>query len=315
MVVTEDVQDNIKKKKEAFKDWQQRGGQELKEVYQQAKRKTKRAVAKAKEEAWKKWYDNMETKEGEKLIYKVAKQRAKNRQDIGEVSVIKSKEGDMLTDEKNIKERWQEYFSDLLNVENSREPLEEQPPVEDPVQGITQEEVKEAMKKMKSGKAPGCSGLTVDLLKSLGDTGVHMMHTLLEKIWLEEKVPTEWELSEIVPLYKRKGDPLECGNFRGIKLMEHAMKLLEKILEKRLRELVSVDDMQFGFSPGKGTIDAVFVIKQLQEKHLERNKDLFITFVDLEKAYDRVPRDLVYWCLRKCNVPEKLVRMVEATYH
>ena len=191
----------------------------------------------------------METKEGEKLIYKVAKQRAKNRQDIGEVSVIKSKEGDMLTDEKNIKERWQEYFSDLLNVENSREPLEEQPPVEDPVQGITQEEVKEAMKKMKSGKAPGCSGLTVDLLKSLGDTGVHMMHTLLEKIWLEEKVPTEWELSEIVPLYKRKGDPLECGNFRGIKLMEHAMKLLEKILEKRLRELVSVDDMQFGFSP------------------------------------------------------------------
>ena len=72
--------------------------------------------------------------------------------------------------------------------------------------------------------------------------------------------------------------------------------------------------MQFGFSPGKGTTDAVFTILQLQEKHLEVHKDLFLTFVDLEKAYDRVPRDLVYWCLRRRGVPEKLVRLVEATY-
>ena len=63
----------------------------------------------------------METKEGEKLIYKVAKQRAKKRQDIGEVNLIKSKEGGMLTDEKNIKERWREYFGDLLNVENMQQ--------------------------------------------------------------------------------------------------------------------------------------------------------------------------------------------------
>ena len=78
-------------------------------------------MAKAKNEAYKEWYDKMGTEEGERLIYKVAQQRATSRRDIGEVNVIKDQTGDMLTDEVKIKERWREYFSNLLNVENARE--------------------------------------------------------------------------------------------------------------------------------------------------------------------------------------------------
>ena len=142
-----------------------------------------------------------------------------------------------------------------------------------------------------------------------------MMHEILKRVWEEEQMPEEWKKSEIVPIYKQKGYPLECGNFRGIKLLKHGMKMFEKIVERRLRKLITVNNRQFGFSPGKGTTDAVFIIQQLQEKHIEVHEDLFLTFVDLETAYDRVPRDLVYWCLRRRGVPEKLVRLVEATYH
>ena len=91
--------------------------------------------------------------------------------------------------------------------------------------------------------------------------------------------------------------------------------MFEKIVQSRLRKLFIVNNMQFGFSPGKGTTDAVFITQQLQEKHSEVHKDLFLTFVDLEKAYDRVPMDLVYWCLRRRGDSEKLMRVVEATYH
>ena len=63
--------------------------------------------------------------------------------------------------------------------------------------------------------------------------------------------------------------------------MEHGMKMFEIIVERRLRKLITVNNMQFGFSPGKGTTDAVFIIQQLQEKHLEVHKDLFLAFVDL----------------------------------
>ena len=96
-------------------------------------------------------------------------------------------------------------------------------------------------------------------------------------------MPEEWKKSEIVSIYKQKGNPLECGNFRGIKLLEHGMKMFEKILERRLRKPITVNNMQLGISPGKGTTDAVFIIQQLQEKHLEVHKDVFFTVVDLEK--------------------------------
>ena len=77
---------------------------------------------------------------------------------------------------------------------------------------------------------------------------------------------------------------------------------------------MKIDDMQFGFVPGKGTVDAIFMVRQLQEKFLEKRKDLFFVFVDLEKAFDRVPRKVVRWVLRQLGVEEWLVQKVMTMY-
>ena len=76
------------------------------------------------------------------------------------------------------------------------------------------------------------------------------------------------------------------------------------MLEKIGRELVSIDGMQFGFVLGRGTTDAIFIIRQLQEKHLAKEKNLFFAFVDLEKAFDCVPRDILWWSMRCLGLPE-----------
>ena len=127
-------------------------------------------------------------------------------------------------------------------------------------------------------------------------------------------VPSDWEQSFIVCLYKGKGVALERGNYRGLKLTEQVMKILERIVDGLIRQLVSIDDSQFGFVPGRGTTDAIFVVRQLQEKYLAANKRLCMAFVDLEKAFDRVPRKVIWWALRKLGVEECIVRLVQGMY-
>ena len=94
-------------------------------------------------------------------------------------------------------------------------------------------------------------------------------------------------------VYKGKGDALECGSYRGIRLLEHVMKILERVVETRVRRIVKIDDMQFGFMAGKVTTDAIFIVRQPQEKYLAKKTDLWMAFIDLEKAFDRVPGEMV----------------------
>ena len=72
--------------------------------------------------------------------------------------------------------------------------------------------------------------------------------------------------------------------------------------------------MQFGFRSGRGTTDAIFIVRQIQEMFLEKKRDLWMAFVDLERAFDRVPRKVVWWALRRLGVEEWLVTVTIAMY-
>ena len=122
------------------------------------------------------------------------------------------------------------------------------------------------------------------------------------------------ERSWIVSVYKGKGDALECGSYRGIKLLDQVMKVMERVIEKRVRSIVLIDEMQFGFRPGRGTTDAIFIVRQLQEKYLGRKRELWMAFLDLEKAFDRVPREVVWWALGQMNVDRSLINVIMSMY-
>ena len=92
------------------------------------------------------------------------------------------------------------------------------------------------------------------------------------------------------------------------------MKLWERIIEARLREIVKIRDNQFGFIPVMSTTEPVFALRQLQEKCREMNKYLHMFFGDIENAFDRISRDQIWWCLRKKGVPEEYVQIVQDMY-
>ena len=79
-------------------------------------------------------------------------------------------------------------------------------------------------------------------------------------------MPDKWRRSVLVPLYKGKEDIKECGNYRGIKLMSHTMKLWERVIEARIRKEVTIAEKQFGFMPGRSNTDPIFCLRMLLEK-------------------------------------------------
>ena len=308
----EHVGEVITAKWQAFKAW--KTGKGTRASYYAAKRIARRAVHHARQEADKEVYKNIDPKSSE--LYRLANQLRKENADVVGDKPVKNDAGEMSMSDDSKQKAWLEHYQRLLNAEFDWDPnhLSDESPVEGPPIPITIDMVKKAISQMKAGKAPGPSGIVVEMIRAAGDMGASMIRDLAAAIIRDGKVPSDWEQSFIVSLYKGKGDALERGNYCGLKLTEQVLKVLERIVDGLIRQVVSIDDSQFGFVPGRGTTDAIFVVRQLQEKYLAANKRLYMAFVDLEKAFDRVPRKVIWWALRKLGVDEWIVHLVQGMY-
>jgi hypothetical protein len=155
----------------------------------------------------------------------------------------------------------------------------------------------------------GLDDILIKVWRCLGDLAI---------VWLTKmfnKMSKEWRRSILVPIYKNKGDIQSCTNYRGIKLMSHTMKLWERVIEHRLRGTTWVSTNQFGFMPGRSTIEAIFLIRQVMEQFRDQKKDLHMVFIDLEKAYDKILRNVMRWALEKHKVPIKYVTLIKDMYN
>ncbi|KAK2921479.1 hypothetical protein Q8A73_000964 [Channa argus] len=274
----EEVQECIQRKRLAKKKWDTERTEESRQEYREIQRKVKVEVAKAKQRAYEDLYARLDTKEGEVDLYRLARQRDRDGKDVEQVMVIKDKDGKVLTGARNVMGRWKEYFEELMNKENERERrVEEVTGVEQEVAKISKSEVRRALKRMKSGKAVGLDDIPVEVWKCLGEVAVEFLTSLFNKILESERMPEDWRRSVLVPIFKNKGDVQSCGNYRGIKLISHTMKLWERVVEARLRAEVSICEQQYGFMPRKSTTDAVFALRMLMEKYREGHRELHVS--------------------------------------
>ena len=258
------VEEAVKKKQECFKRHialakagQTREAEDAKAAYNEAKRLAKHVGWQAKSVAEREIFSNIAP--NDTGIFKLAKPMDKTNQDVVGEKCVRNDAGELsLSDEEKMK-AWVEHLARLLNVEFEWESdlLPEVAHVEGPPP-VTKDLIRKALRKMKCGKAAGPSGFIAEMLKAAGEVGIELLTELTEVVFCNGVIPTDSQESFILNLNKGKGDALERENYRGLKLTDHVIKLLERVLDSFIREMVDIDAMQFGFGPGRGTTDAIF---------------------------------------------------------
>ena len=222
--------------------------------------------------------------------------------------------GQLTADPENVKHIWKSHFETVLNS-TTPSPccvnLEDVDPTQNA--NITLEEVKDSLKRMKNGKASGVDGIPGELIKN-SEYIAQRLHNIVCKIWIEENIPEDWKKAIIQPIHK-KGNKMDCKNYRGISLLCTAYKVFSNILRTRiLAELEDVvGEYQGGFRGGRSTIDQLFVVRQTMEKFYEYNVDLHQIFVDFKMAYDSINRNRLYAIMLDFGIPKKLVRLTKMT--
>ncbi|KAK3535008.1 hypothetical protein QTP70_001967 [Hemibagrus guttatus] len=224
--------------------------------------------------------------------------------------------GELLVSTGDIVGRWKEYFEDLLNPTDT--PSAEEPEAEDSEVDsfITQAEVTEVVQQLLGGKAPGVDEICPEYLKSLDVVGLSWLTHLCNIAWRSGTVPLDWATGVVVPLFK-KGDRRVCSNYRGFTLLSLPGKVYSRVLERRVRPLVEprIQEQQCGFRPSRGTLDQLYTLHRVLEGSWKFAQPVHMCFVDLEKAFDRVPRDILWEVLWEYGVHGPLLRAVRSLYN
>ena len=205
----------IKANTVAKKIWEISRRQDDKDRYRKANKSAKKAIATTNALAMNELYEELETTEGEINIFRIAKARGKATKDFSLMKQIKNEHGVALRDLNMIIGRWKGNFDNLLNEENPRSIFADVVPNEGLTQGISRNEVKVAISRMKNGNATGMDWIQVEVFKCLEEEGIDILWDMMQGIYEQENIPTEWRYIVIIPIYKEKGDLQDYGKYRG----------------------------------------------------------------------------------------------------
>ncbi|CAH8498299.1 unnamed protein product, partial [Schistosoma bovis] len=231
---------------------------------------------------------------------------------------VKDKEGKSITEIQQQRNRWVEYFEELLNRPAPMNPPDiEAAHIDLPidVNPPTTEEIRMAVRQIKNGKAAGPDNIPAEALKSDIEATTSMLYLLFKKIWEEEQVPMDWKEGHLVKIPK-KGDLSKCENYRGITLLSIPGKVFNRLLLNRMKDAVDAQlrDQQAGFRKDRSCTDQIATLRIIVEQSVEWNSSLYINFIDYEKAFDSVDRRTLWKLLRHYGIPEKIVNIIRNSY-
>ena len=256
------------------------------------------------------------------MLYKEVSKLTKTDKKAGTKSIaINSKDGELKTEINDVKLRWKEYVEELYD--KSGKPLEEdfrledEDLVESDQKGpdVMNEEIYAAIRDIKNGKATGIDDIPAEFLKMLEGEALKTLVKLCKEIYNTGTWPEDFVKTVMIPLPK-KVNAVDCADFRTISLISHASKIILKIIKNRLQAKADMflGNTQFGFRKGCGTREAIGVMRTICERSLEHDNEVFICFVDFEKAFDRINWVKMLEILKKIGVDWRDRRLIKNLY-
>ena len=227
-------------------------------------------------------------------------------------NVIKTKEGILVMEIEDVLKRWGEYVKDLFEGDRGNNPR-----LHIPMNGpeLLEEEIVKVMKSMKKGKSPGHDGITIEMLLASGNFGLKKIVELANKIYNTGYIPKEMYRSIFIAIPK-KPNAVECNLHRTISLMSIITKIILRVILNRIKGKLKfeVAEEQYGFTEGKGTRNAIFIMRMITERAIEVQKDVFMCFIDYEKAFDKVRHSDLIEILQNINIDGKDIRLITNLY-
>ena len=145
---------------------------------------------------------------------------------------MRGNDGTPYLNEKDSANLWKAHMSKVMNEDNELDQTADADVVQGPIERVLREEVMEAFKHLKIGKASGSSEVYSEMLLANGDVVIRVLMELCHYLLDGKGMPADWATSDVLAISKRKGYIMNCGIYRGVKLQENAMKIAEKVLDK-----------------------------------------------------------------------------------
>ena len=169
---------------------------------------------------------------------------------------------------------------------------------------------------MKQGKAIGEDGVAVEMVEALGAWGCDVVVQLANKIYDTGQIPTPMQLSTFITIPKKPG-AMECNKHRTISIMSQLGKIVLRVILNRIRNMIrpEIPEEQYGFVKGKGTANAIFLLRMISERAVEMQRDVFLCFIDYQKAFDTVRHGEMLRMLARLGVDDRDIRVIRNLYY
>lgn len=315
------TQEMIEKMEERRK-WKCATSENGRKIYKKLNNELRRETDKAREIWMQEQCEKIEELEKysktEEMYRMVKSLTTKKRKTISKQGMLK-KDGKMTADGEEEKEVWVEYIKELYASE-ANERLGEMESLEECDQNrrgteIQEFEVRKALKELKYNKAMGSDNIPSEALKALGSCAIARITNIINQIYDTGHWPEDLLKTILVPLPK-KPKAIEAKDYRTISFICHLTKLITRIVIKRIENKIeeNIGEDQFGFRKGKGTRDAMGCIRMIAERCMDVNKEIYVCFIDWEKAFDRVDWNILMKILKEIQLNWKDRRLIRELY-